>query len=81
MDSSIGLPIGIVGACIFSSILFWCTYRNQVEPEGGRGSQEKLEAELAAQITREIELEGQRGSKDNEDVNETLETKNNEMNF
>ena len=77
MDSSIGLPIGIVCACIFSSILFWCTYRHQIEPEGGRGSQEKLEAELAAQIKREIELERQCGFKNNEDVDETLETKNN----
>ena len=81
MDSSIGLPIGIVGACIFSSLLFWCTYRHQVEPEGGRGSEEQLSAELADQIKREIELEGQRGFKGEEDVDETLETKNASQSF
>jgi hypothetical protein len=75
MDSSIGLPIGIVCACIFSSLLFWYTYRHQVEPEGGRGTQDQLEAELADQIKREIELETQHGLKDNEDVDEALEEK------
>ena len=66
MDSSIGLPIGIVAACIISSLFFWCTYRNQVEPEGGRKSEEELSDMYVAQIAREIELENQRASKNNE---------------
>ena len=68
MDSSIGLPIGIVAACIISSLLFWCTYRNQVEPEGGRKSEEELSDMYVAQIAREIELENQSASKNNESL-------------
>ncbi len=66
MDSSIGLPIGIVAACIISSLFFWCTYRNQVEPEGGRKSEEELSDMYVAQIARELELENQSASKNNE---------------
>ncbi len=73
MDSTIGLPIGIGSAFILAGILFWYTYRNQVEPEGGRGTEEQIDAELAAKIKREIKLELERGLKYNED--ETLEEK------
>ena len=75
MDSSIGLPIGIVAACIISSLFFWCTYRNQVEPEGGRKSEEELSDMYVAQIAREIELENQTSSKSNE----VLESSNDEI--
>ena len=71
MDSSIGLPIGIGAALILASIFFWCTYRNQAEPEGGRKSEDQLNAIYAAKIKHEIELETQNASKNNED--ETLE--------
>lgn len=54
MDAAIGLPITLCAACIVSSIFFWCTYRRQVEPEGGRGSQDELEAERNNEILREI---------------------------
>ena len=37
--------------------------------------------ELADQIKREIEFEEQRGLKDNEDGDETLETKNSSQSF
>ena len=60
MDSDIGLPIGIIGACIVSSIFFWCTYRNQVEPAGGRGSEDAINVQQAREIQREIALETQR---------------------
>ena len=66
MDSSIGLPIGIVSAFILSGLFFWCTYRNQVEPEGGRKSEEELSDMYVAQIARELELENQTSSKSNE---------------
>ena len=75
MDSSIGLPIGIGSAFILAGILFWYTYRNQVEPERGRGTQEQLEAELAAKIKRQLKLELESGVKYNEDVDEALEEK------
>ena len=57
MDSSIGLPIGISGALIIAIVLFWCTYRHQVEPYGGRGSEEQLAAERSAQLRQEIAIE------------------------
>jgi hypothetical protein len=57
MDSEIGLPISVGAACLISSLYFWYTYRNQVEPVGGRGSQEYLEAMQVAEIQREIHLE------------------------
>jgi hypothetical protein len=56
MDTSIGLPIAICSACIVSSIFFWCTYRYQVEPVEGRGSQDRLEAIRANEIIREMQL-------------------------
>jgi len=74
MDSSIGLPISIGAAFIIASLLFWCTYRNQTEPEGGRKSEDQLNAIYAVKIKREIELETQNVSKYNED--ETLEPSN-----
>ena len=70
MDSSIGLPIGICAALILASIFFWCTYRNQAEPEGGRKSEDQLNAIYAAKIKHEIELETQNASKNNEDGDE-----------
>ena len=72
MDSSIGLPIGIVAALFLASILFWCTYRNQTEPEGGRQSEDQLNDMYAGRIKREIEMEVQNASKNNE----TLEPSN-----
>ncbi len=60
MDSAIALPIGVVGACIVSGIFFWCTYRDQVEPAGGRGSEDTLNALQAREIQKEIALENQR---------------------
>ncbi len=60
MDSAIALPIGVVGACIVSGIFFWCTYRDQVEPAGGRGSEDTLNALRAREIQKEIALESQR---------------------
>ncbi len=60
MDSAIALPIGVVGACIVSGIFFWCTYRDQVEPAGGRGSEDTLNALRAREIQKEIALENQR---------------------
>ena len=74
MDSSIGLPIGIGCAFLFAGILFWYTYRNQVEPEGGRGTEEQLSAQYSAQIRREIELEQKGGEKDSNDIEESLKT-------
>ena len=74
MDSSIGLPIGIGAALILASLLFWYTYRNQDEPEGGRQSEDQLNEMYAGQIKREIEMEVQNASKNNED--ETLEPSN-----
>ena len=74
MNSSIGLPIGIGGAFLLAGILFWYTYRNQVEPEGGRGTEEQLSAQYSAQIRREIELEQQSGEKDDGDIEESLKT-------
>ena len=56
MESSIGLPIVVIVACIISSTFFWCTYRHQREPLEGRGSEDSLNAEIAAQIQREIYL-------------------------
>jgi len=56
MESSIGLPIVMIAACIISSTFFWCTYRHQSEPLEGRGSEDSLNAEIAAQIQREIYL-------------------------
>ena len=81
MDPSIGLPIGMGSALILAGILFWYTYRNQTEPEGGRGSEEQIDAELAAKIKREIELELQYSLKDNEDVDEALEAKTSSQSF
>ena len=80
MDSSIGLPIGIIAACIISSLFFWCTYRNQVEPEGGRKSEEELNDMYVAQIAREIELENQTSSKNNEAL-EYLDDENTSQSF
>jgi len=57
MDTSIGLPIALCSACIVSSIFFWCTYRYQTEPVGGRGSQDRLEAIRAHEIMRQMHLE------------------------
>ena len=77
MDSSIGLPIGIVAAVIVSSVLFWCTYRHQVEPVGGRKSEDHLNAIYASEIQREIKLEGQRNKNDKEEKkNEDLGKEN-----
>ena len=56
MELSIGLPIVVIAACIISSTFFWCTYRYQSEPSEGRGSEDSLNAEIAAQIQREIYL-------------------------
>ena len=70
MDSSIGLPIGISGALIIAIILFWYTYRNQVEPYGGRGSEDQLAAERSARIRQEIEIETHHNSKNNEEIEE-----------
>jgi len=75
MNSSIGLPIGIGGAFIIAGILFWYTYRNQVEPEGGRGSEEQISEQYLAQIKRELELENQSGLNDDDNDNDSLETK------
>ena len=71
MDSSIGLPIGIGASVILAFILFWYTYRNQIEPEGGRSSEEELSDQYLAQIKREIEIENQGCLND-----DSLETKN-----
>ena len=60
MDSAIALPIGVVGACIVSGLFFLCTYRDQVEPAGGRGSEDTLNALQAREIQKEIALENQR---------------------
>jgi hypothetical protein len=46
--------------------LFWYTYRDQTEPEGGRQSEDQLNDMYAAQIKREIEMEVQNASRDNE---------------
>ena len=62
MDSAIALPIGVVGACIVSGLFFWCTYRDQIEPAGGRGSEDTLSALQAREIQKEIELENQRSA-------------------
>ena len=66
MDTSIGLPIALCSACIVSSIFFWCTYRHQVEPVGGRGSQDRLDAIRANEIIREMHL-SRKDSSNNED--------------
>jgi hypothetical protein len=56
MESSIGFPITIGSAIILSAIFFWYTYRHQREPLNGRGTEDSLNAEIAAQIQREIYL-------------------------
>ena len=56
MDTSIGLPIAVCSACIVSSIFFWRTYRYQVEPVEGRGSQDRLKAIRAHEIIKEMHL-------------------------
>tara|TARA_B100000795_G_scaffold269339_2_gene258440 strand:+ start:4071 stop:4322 length:252 start_codon:yes stop_codon:yes gene_type:complete len=56
MESSIGLPIVVIAACIISSTFFWCTYRHQSEPPEGRGSEDSLNAENVAQMRQEIYL-------------------------
>jgi len=60
MDSSIALPLVITGSCLLGMLFFWYTYRNQVEPAGGRGSEDAINAIHAAQLRREIYLENQR---------------------
>jgi hypothetical protein len=75
MDSAIGLPIGIGCAFLFAGILFWYTYRNQIEPEGGRGTEEQISEQYLAQMKREIELENQCGLNDDDNNNDSLETK------
>ena len=60
MDSEIALPIGVVGSCLVAGLFFWCTYRDQIEPAGGRGSEDTLNALQAREIQKEIELENQR---------------------
>lgn len=64
MDTSIGLPIAICSACIVSSIFFWCTYRYQVEPVEGRGSQDRLEAIRAHEIIKEMHLDREQEKKE-----------------
>jgi len=52
MDSSIALPLVITGSCLLGMLFFWYTYRNQVEPAGGRGSEDAINAIHAAQLRR-----------------------------
>ena len=56
MDSSIALPIAIGSAFLISGFFFWCTYRYQVEPVGGRKTEDQISAIYAAKIRQEIEL-------------------------
>lgn len=65
MDTSIGLPIAICSACIVSSIFFWCTYRYQVEPVEGRGSQDRIDAIRINEIIREMHSSN---NEDKEDI-------------
>ena len=48
MDSSIGLPIAIGSAFLISGLFFWCTYRYQIEPVGGRKTEDQINAMYAA---------------------------------
>ena len=60
MNSAIGLPLAIGGATILGMLFFWCTYRHQIEPAGGRQNEDAINAAHAAAIRREIYLERQR---------------------
>ena len=74
MNSDIALPLAMGGATILGMLFFWCTYRHQIEPAGGRQNEEAISAAHAAAIRREIYLEQQRkldedieiGTKENE---------------
>jgi len=57
MDSSIALPIAIGSAFLISGFFFWCTYRYQVEPVGGRKTEDQINAMYAARIRQEIHNE------------------------
>ena len=60
MNSEIGIPLALSSATILGILFFWCTYRHQREPIGGRQSEEVINARRAAQIRREINLENLR---------------------
>ena len=57
MDSTIALPIAIGSAFLISGFFFWCTYRHQVEPAGGRKTEDQLNAIYVAKIMQEIHNE------------------------
>ena len=67
MDSSIGLPIAIGSAFLISGLFFWCTYRYQVEPVGGRKTEDQINAMYAARIRQEIELAHKENSDEEEE--------------
>ena len=67
MDSSIGLPIAIGSAFLISGLFFWCTYRYQVEPVGGRKTEDQINAMYAAKIRQEIELAHKENSDEEEE--------------
>ena len=67
MDSSIALPIAIGSAFLISGFFFWCTYRYQVEPVGGRKTEDQINAMYAARIRQEIELAHKENSDEEEE--------------
>jgi len=67
MDSSIGLPIAIGSAFLISGLFFWCTYRYQIEPVGGRKTEDQINAMYAAKIRQEIELAHKENSDEEEE--------------
>ncbi len=67
MDSSIGLPIAIGSAFLISGLFFWCTYRYQIEPVGGRKTEDQINAMYAARIRQEIELAHKENSDEEEE--------------
>jgi len=77
MDSTIGLPIVIGSAFVISGLFFWCTYRYQVEPTGGRKTEDQINAIYAAKIRQEIELAHKENSdqEDNEDAKSEIASK------
>ena len=67
MDSTIALPIAIGSAFLISGFFFWCTYRYQVEPVGGRKTEDQINAMYAARIRQEIELAHKENSDEEEE--------------
>lgn len=71
MESAVALPLVITASCLLGMLFFWCTYRNQVEPVGGRGSEDAINAIHAAQIRSEIYLENQRRVQEHNETKST----------